>query len=325
MVFQWAWKWFDATSILLIIFTTFMLVLYNFVLKNWWYFSRQNVKFVRGWPILGSLHDFFVGDKSFAGSVLRLYRTYPDEPVIGLYELTHPVYLVRDPELIKRITIQDVEYFLNHQGNFDLSGDKLMAKTLFFSRDQQWKDMRTVLSPAFTGNKMRLMFELIQETSADFLDTLRVVYATPESEEIEIPQTDQFDVELKDLFTRYTTNIIATCAFGLKVDALTERDNEFYQCGKKMTDFDGIQGIKFLLSDVVPRLMRFFKVTFVEKKLAEYFHNVVKTAMVYREQNDIYRPDMIHLLMQAQKGTLVDDNASEQRPKKTRKYGFLGV
>lgn len=295
-----------------------MLFLYNFILKNWWYFSRQNVKFIRGWPIVGSLHAFFVGDKSFADAVLQFYRRYPNEPVIGLYELTHPVYLVRDPDIIKRITVQDFEHFLNHQGNFDVSGDTLMAKTLFFSRDQQWKEMRTILSPAFTGTKMRLMFDLIQETTVEFLETLRNVYATPESNELEMPQTDKFEVELKDLLSRYTTNVIATCAFGLKVDAVTERDNEFFACGKKITDFDGIQGVKFLLSDAVPRLIKFLRIKFVEQRLCDYFHNVVKTAMAYREQNDIYRPDMIHLLMQAQKGTLTDDNGDEQRPKKTR-------
>lgn len=320
MVFQWLWSLVDTTTILLIIFTVIIMILYNFVLKHWWYFSRQNVKFIRGYPIIGSLHEFFIGNKSFADAVLKLYRHMPDEQVVGLYELTHPVFLVRDPELIKRITVQDFEHFLNHQGNFDVSGDTLMAKTLFFSRDQQWKEMRTILSPAFTGTKMRLMFELIQETSVEFMQTIRGVYATPESEELDTPTTDNFEVELKDLLSRYTTNVIATCAFGLKVDAVTERDNEFFQCGKKMTDFDGIQGMKFLLSDAVPRLMKLLGVKFVDKKLAEYFHNVVKTAMVYREQNEIYRPDMIHLLMQAQKGTLTDeDDGGEQRTKKTRK------
>lgn len=318
MVFQWFWSLIDTTSTLLIIFTILMMILYNFLLKNWWYFSKRNVKFIRGWPFIGSLHEFFFGDKSFGEAVLSFYRRFPDEPFIGVYEFTHPVYIVRDPELIKKITVQDFEHFLNHQGSFDVSGDTLMAKTLFFSRDQQWKEMRNILSPAFTGNKMRLMFDLIRECTTDFCDALHKIYE-PNSED----SSQGFEIETKDLLSRFATNIIATCAFGLKVDAISEQNNEFYLSGKIITNFDGIQGVKLLLLDVIPRVMKLLRIQFIEKRLCDYFRNVVKTAMVYREQNDIYRPDMIHLLMQARKGTLVsDDDEHENRPKKTSECNF---
>lgn len=38
--------------------------------------------------------------------------------------------------------------------------------------------------------------------------------------------------------------MIASTAFGLDVDAVTDRENEFYLAGKKITNFDGIQGVK---------------------------------------------------------------------------------
>lgn len=309
MVFQWIWNSLDQTNLLLIAFTIFFLFAYHFVLKNYWYFSKRNIKFIRGWPIIGSLHGFFFGDKSFADAVLGFYRRFPDESVIGIYEFTHPVFIIRDPDLIKRITVQDFEHFLNHQGNFDVEGDSLLARSLFFSRDQQWKEMRTILSPAFTGNKMRLMFDLIRECTTEFMQALK----TFDSAE------GGFDIEQKDLLSRYATNIIATCAFGLRVDAVTERDNEFFLSGKTITNFDSIQGIKFLLFDAMPKVMKFLRIQFIEKKLCDYFRNVVNTAIAYREENHILRPDMINLLMQAKKGTLSDDG-DETATNKTSKF-----
>lgn len=109
-----------------------MLIVYQFVLKNWWYFSKRNVKFIRGLPIVGSMYKFFFGLESIADSVAYLYGKFPNEPFIGIYELTHPVFIVRDPDLVKKITTQDFEHFLNHQTNFDDELDPLLSRSLFF-------------------------------------------------------------------------------------------------------------------------------------------------------------------------------------------------
>lgn len=288
------------------------MVIYYLVFQHWRFFSKRSIKFVRGWPIVGALKVFLTGKKSFAETVVGLYRHYPNEPVIGFYNFIHPVYLIRDLDLIKTVTIQDFEHFLNHQSNFDISGDTLMAQTLFFSRDQRWKNMRNVLSPAFTGNKMRLMFGLIQETGFELIKTLDTVYESENDR-----KSDGFEVELKDVLSRYTTNMIATTAFGLKVDSIAQRDNEFYLAAKDLTNFDGTQGVKFLLNDNLPMVMKFLGIKFVSDKLCNYFRNVVNSTISYREENNVHRPDMIQLLMEAKKGTLNDEDSDESQPKKT--------
>lgn len=317
MAFQWIWASLNLVNLLLITFTLVICILYQFVLKDWWYFSNRNVKFVRGWPIIGSLHEFFFGDKSFATVVLNFYRKFNGEQLFGIYELNQPVFIIRDPELIKQITITDFDHFLNHQGNFDVDADSLLARSLFFSRDQQWKEMRTILSPAFTGNKMRLMFDLIRESTNEFIDTLDTLECENNEKYIDN------DIEMKDLFSRYATNIIATCAFGFKIDAVTDRDNEFFLSGKKITNFDGIQGGKLLLFDAIPKVMKFLRINFFEPKLTDYFRNVVMTAINYREKNNVIRPDMIHLLIQAKKGTLADADDVTSVKKTSKLYRLL--
>lgn len=75
-------------------------------------------------------------------------------------------------------------------------------------RGQRWRDMRTTLSPAFTGSKMRQMFQFVVECSEQTVKILQ-----KECQE----STKQYAPEMKDVFTRFTNDVIATSAFGIKV------------------------------------------------------------------------------------------------------------
>lgn len=308
MAFEIIWNVLNWSNVLLISLTILLLILYNFIWKNWWYFSDRKVEFVRGWPIVGSLYKFFLGQESIANSVDNLYRKFPNEPFFGIYELTHPIFIIRDPNLVKKVTTQDFEHFLNHQTNFDVELDSLLGRSLFFSHDQRWRDMRSILSASFTGNKMRMMFDLVCESTQTFISTMKHSAQRDDND---------LEVEMKDLFSRYTTNVIASTAFGLEVDAVTDRNNEFYLAGKKITNFDGIQGIKLLLLDVIPNIMKILRIHFLDVNLCDYFRSVVLSAMSGREKNNVFRPDMIHLMMEARKGTLQNEEDADVKTKKS--------
>lgn len=130
----------------------------------------------------------------------------------GLFDSGKPLLVIRDPELIKQITVKDFEHFLDHRDiNVDIG--PLFGKSLFMLRGQRWRDMRATLSPAFTGSKMRQMFQLVADCSNQ---STRILLERAKSTP-ELKSTD-----LKDMFTRFTTDVIATSAFGIKVRV--ERD-----------------------------------------------------------------------------------------------------
>lgn len=297
-----------AFTLNLVVITILTAAIYFLILKNWWYFSNRNVKFVRGWPILGTLYEMVIGRESFVDIILNLYNQFPNERFFGIFEITHPVFIIRDPELARQITVQHFEHFMNHQGNFEeCDRDSLIGRTLFFSRGQEWKNIRTILTPAFTGSKMRLMHNLIDECVRECVTGIQ--------ERIDLEM-----VEMKDVFSRFTTNLIATAAFGLKVNSITDRDHAFFQAGKTLTDFNAVQTLKFFLMDSLPKLMKFIKLKFFHPNLINYFRNVVLSAINYREENNIIRPDMIHLLMQARKGTLESDTSNVNTRNAKGKY-----
>lgn len=103
--------------------------------------------------------------------------------------------------------------------------------------------MRTALSPCFTGSKLKQMFVLIQESGQQLVKYF------------EEKNKDLVEVELKDTFTRFANDVIASTAFGVHVDSLRNPENEFYQTGKAITDFAGFwKTMRILGFFVMPKI-----------------------------------------------------------------------
>lgn len=76
-------------------------------------------------------------------------------------------------------------------------------------------------------------------------------------------ETGMVEIEMKDTFSRYTNDVIASCAFGLKVNSLQDKENEFYEMGKKFSNPNFLQLLKFMAYSISPKLMKvnkYFKI-----------------------------------------------------------------
>lgn len=168
------------------------------------------------------------------------YRVY------GIFDQRKPLLIIRDPEVIKRIVLKDFDHFINHRQTFgELDENSLFSHSMFLMKDAKWKDMRSTLSPFFTGSKMRLMFHLILEVTQKSSDYLKQKVNNQGQE-----------VDIKDFFTRYTNDIIASTAFGLQVNSFENEKNEFYLMGKRVTNFSFVFIMKFLLYGISKRIMK---------------------------------------------------------------------
>lgn len=65
------------------------------------------------------------------------------------------------------------------------------------------------------------------------------------------------DIELKQLITKFTNDVVATCALGVKVDTLKDPGNIFYKMAKKVGNFNDFwQGMKLFGLAVAPKIMK---------------------------------------------------------------------
>lgn len=162
--------------------------------------------------------------------------------------------------------------------------------------------MRSTISPAFTGSKMRSMFVLMRETAEQFISHFSK----------QIPSNEILTIDIKDAFTRYLNDVVANCAFGISCNSLQDLENEFYIKGKKATSLKGFRSIKLILYFMIPKLMKFLSIRVIEKELQDYFKDLVLNNMEQREKEKIIRMDMIHLLMEARKGRLKHEDTTEE-------------
>ena len=261
-----------------------VILLYHQV--NFW--SRKGIPHLKPLPIIGNYLPLFFGRTSITGFISNIYNNFPEARYFGILGFQTPIAVLRDPELIKETCVKNFEYFLDHQSFIDEEMDPLFGKNVFSLKGDRWKVMRHTLSPSFTAIKMKFMFELIAKCSRDF-----VQYFIDHSDEAK-------SIETKDAFTRYTNDVIATSAFGLNVNSLQDKNNEFYIRGKDATSFKGILRImKFFGFVSCPKIMRFLGITFFSRKTYQFFTAAIRDAIETREKKKIVRPDMLQLLIEA--------------------------
>jgi len=152
--------------------------------------------------------------------------------------MTISVFLLRNLELIKTVLIKNFEAYPDHRGFVDFN-EPLFENNLFSLRGEKWRNVRNLLSPSFTFNKMKLM----SECAVDFAKFLSTSPA------------DKSSIDMKDICSKYTNDIITTCAFGIKINSIKGPTNKFYIYGKEATNFRGvIRDIKFFFLSIFSRL-----------------------------------------------------------------------
>ncbi|CAB3253031.1 unnamed protein product [Arctia plantaginis] len=235
--------------------------------------------------------------KHFIQELEAVYKAFPDEKYVGFQEMTKPIILIRDPQLMKNIVVKDFDHFVDHKEFFSVEFDPLFGGSLFSMNGDKWREMRTTLSPAFTSSKMKFMFPLINEISLNNIQYLN--------------DHEGEDIDVDDIIRRYTNDVIALAGFGFQVNSLKDRDNEFYKAGNGLFDFDFRQRVLILLEAQFPQLIKKFRLRLFKDSVYDFFFKIVASALEYRRKENIERPDMIQLLMQAKREWKLEELTSQ--------------
>ncbi|KAH8401477.1 hypothetical protein KR009_005750 [Drosophila setifemur] len=278
---------------LLILLAFVGLFLYKWSVYTFGYFSKKGVAHEKAVPLLGNIPwSVMMGADSYVKFNIDMYLRLKENKIYGVYNFRDPLYYLADPELIRQVGIKSFDNFANHRkGISDGTDDSsILSKSLLMLRDRRWKQMRNTLTPTFTSLKIRQMFELIHSCNVEAVGYIERQLDTGTSE-----------LELNEFFTRYTNDVIATAAFGIQVNSFKDPNNEFFYIGQRILDFTLWGAFKVLLYILLPKLMKALRVPLMDMNNIDYFKKLVFGAMKYRKEHSIVRPDMIHLLMEAQR------------------------
>ncbi|KAF5306323.1 hypothetical protein FQA39_LY09021 [Lamprigera yunnana] len=294
---------------LIILLGVLTAIIYFYLIKPLNYWKERNVPYERPLPIFGNSLGLITKKFSNAEFFAHLYNKFPDTRYTGAFNFGLPFLVIRDPELMKRIFVKDFDTFPQHTPFISKDVDPLWNKNLFAMEDaEEWHELRATLSPSFTSSKIKAMFILMRECSRQFSNHF-------------LKQGESIEVDLKDCFGKFANDVIATTAYGITCDSLSNPNNEFYVTAKQLNDFTGIKGFLFLLNLLSPTLAKFIKTPVFSKQAVAFFYSVVKETIKVRKEKGIVRMDMLHLLMEAQKGSLKYEENQDDLPE----AGFAAV
>nr|NP_001351965.1 cytochrome P450 9f2-like precursor [Papilio xuthus] len=266
-------------------------------------FSKRGVNHLKPTPFLGNMASVILRRNHFVEATSKLYNAYSDDKFLGWYEFVNPIIMLKDIELIKTIGVKDFEYFLDHRPIVDGKIDPFFGRSLISLKGEEWKDMRSTLSPAFTSSKMRLMVPFMVEVGDIMIKSLK--------ERIQSSEGGYIDVECKDLTNRYANDVIASCAFGLKVDSHTDRDNIFYKMGNVAATFRFVQLLKIIVTASWPMISKILRISVFDQNVKDFFQDLIQKTIQERESKSIIRPDLINLLMKVKKGQVTNDDSGD--------------
>ena len=88
-------------------------ITYRFIARNNEYFVKRNVPYIKPTLVFGNTLRVFMRKVTVHDSVIELYSQLDGHKIGGVSHFMRPVYLVRDPELIKHVTVKDFEHFVD--------------------------------------------------------------------------------------------------------------------------------------------------------------------------------------------------------------------
>jgi cytochrome P450 family 9 len=115
------------------ILATSLITLFIYLIGTWTHdhFSRRNVPFLKPVPFLGNMGPVVLRVLSSPELVFDMYNRLEGHKYGGVYEFMNPVILLRDPELIKMVTVKDFDHFLDHRTPISEDTEPLFGKGLF--------------------------------------------------------------------------------------------------------------------------------------------------------------------------------------------------
>lgn len=246
---------------------------------------------LNGIPFVPVKFPFIYGNISsgthLALQLVDIYKKYREErhPIIGFNMFSQPMLLIVDLKLARSILDRNFEYFQD-RGMYINERDDSSSAVLGSVDYEKWKVHRKILQRAFTVGKIKDMFLMMKEIGKELVDGLSEIIKK------------ENPIEIRGLFSEFTTDIIAKGAIGIQYDALQFR---------KITQKAMLPYLNFslnLLTIAHPDIARNFGIRKHPEDICKYFVDIVHQTIELRQtvelQNEVERNDFMQLLIDSE-------------------------
>lgn len=275
------------TSGILLLGVVFFL-LYKYSTRNFNYWKKRNVFFLKPVPFLGNMLYLF--GEPLGQSLLNMSKAAGERDFFGIFIFDRPVLMVKSPKLLKAVLQKDFSNFTDRSVS-GASSHPVMSNVLFVLKNPAWKYHRTKLSPIFTSGKLKLMFPLMMKEGEAMVEYISKVTNIP-------------DVESKEICARFSTNVIARTAFAVDANTFKDENAIFRKIGRKMFDFRITTALRQIGVFFAPKFCEMLNVNFFDTSiitsLAGIFSDVLHSRMA---STNLKGNDFVDILLEENRAT----------------------
>ncbi|XP_051941158.1 cytochrome P450 3A40 [Hippocampus zosterae] len=285
---------FSATTWTLLALFIALLVIYGY----WPYNTFQRLGIPGPRPVLffGNLLSY---RKGFIHFDMECHKKYGK--IWGIFDGRQPVLCIMDPAVIKTVLVKECYSLFTNRRNFRLNGPLYDAVSI--AEDEQWKRIRSILSPSFTSGRLKEMFVIMKRHSANLLSSMK--------KKADLNQA----LDLKEFFGPYSMDVVTSTAFSVDLDSINNPSDPFVTNIKKMLKFDFFNPL-FLMIAFFPFLGPFFEkmeFSFFPAAAFDFFYAALQKIKFSRESSGRgTRVDFLQLMIDSQK----NHNSPEEDMKK---------
>jgi cytochrome P450 family 6 len=262
-------------------------LLYRWIKNRFAFFEINKFAYVKPSFPFGNLKG--AGSEFHANELFeKLYNELKGKgPASGVFFFLKPNIMITDLDVIKDVLIRNFDNFRNRGLYYNEKDDPLSAN-LFTVEDYEWKHMRTKMTPTFTSGRMKMMFNIIADIADNMVEELNA------SSSLEM-------VEARDIFVKYTVDVIGNVAFGLDLNAIKDKDSQFHQMAMKVFKPSATFFLKSFFLISFKSIGHALRMRFFPQDVSDFFMTTIRETVEYRLKNNIERNDFMNMLLKMYK------------------------
>ncbi|XP_054699245.1 cytochrome P450 3A9-like [Grus americana] len=245
-------------------------------------------------PFFGTCLEYRKGFLDFDNECFQKYGK-----VWGIYDGRQPVVATVDPQIIKTVLVKECYSTFTNRRHMDLAG--VLNNAVSLAEDEQWKRIRTVLSPTFTSGKLKEMFPIMKHYGEVLVKNVQ--------KQVEKDNV----VAVKDIFGSYSMDVVTSTSFGVNIDSMNNPKDPFVREMQKLVKFDFFDPI-FILAFVCPfitPLLAKMNISFFPSDAVSFFMRALSKIKQDREKEPHKgRVDFLQLMIESQKSTSHGSNGA---------------
>ncbi|KFV51364.1 Cytochrome P450 3A9, partial [Gavia stellata] len=250
-------------------------------------FQKLGIPGPRPLPFFGTCLEYRKGFLEFDNECFQKYGK-----VWGIYDGRQPVVAVMDPQIIKSVLVKECYSTFTNRRRIDLAG--VLKNAVSLAEDEQWKRIRTVLSPTFTSGKLKEMFPIMKHYGEVLMKNVQ--------KRVEKDNT----LSVKDIFGSYSMDVVTSTSFGVNIDSMNNPKDPFVREMQKLVKFDFFDPlfiVSFIFPFIIPLLVKMNVSLFPSDAVDFFMRSISKIKQDREKETHKGRVDFLQLMIESQNST----------------------